>query len=259
MKRCGNRTYLTLLFSLPRPRWPKFVRRWQTERDLEIAEQHSFDDMSDDRNASCPKKPAAAKSESEETRDVCGIAQFTSYDEADEHESTCSQKPFSSNPVLISPPREVEDENAEGVGVSPGDSDKKRKAKGALSKKGSSTDKTAAAALARRSSRKRMAGASTETDSEEVRGRSRSRRRGRARKTVDYSEMNIDDDGNEMNGTGRKQKQSKKSSKSSKKKKEDESSIDDEAATRKGDPKRVQEQVSDPTRTITMYAKFAIH
>ena len=33
----------------------------------------------------------------------------------------------------------------------------------------------------------------------------------------------------------------------------------DEAATRKGDPKRVQEQVSDPTRTITMYAKFAIH
>ena len=30
--------------------------------------------------------------------------------------------------------------------------------------------------------------------------------------------MNIDDDGNEMNGTGRKRKQSKKSSKSSKKK-----------------------------------------
>jgi len=98
----------------------------------------------------------------------------------------------------------------------------------------------------------------TEAEPEEIQGRSRSRR-GRARKTVDYSEMNIDDDGNEMNGTGRKRKQSKKSSKSSKKKErrgsfdaedesnyaDDESSIDldsdlsdDEAATRKGDPKR---------------------
>lgn len=96
----------------------------------------------------------------------------------------------------------------------------------------------------------------TEAEPEEVQNRSRSRR-GRARKTVDYSEMGIDDDGYEVNGkaAGRKRKQSKKTSKTSKKKEkrgsddesdyaDDESSIDlsdppsdDEAATKKGEPK----------------------
>ena len=88
---------------------------------------------------------------------MCGVAQFHSYDEAAEHESTCNQKPFSSNPALKSSPREVEAEGAEGgaeeeprpankkpaaIGVSPGDSDKKRKAKGALPKKASKFAKT---------------------------------------------------------------------------------------------------------------------
>ena len=39
---------------------------------------------------------------------MCDVAQFQSYDEAAEHESTCNQKPFSSNPALKSSPREVD-------------------------------------------------------------------------------------------------------------------------------------------------------